>query len=120
MINLAEVITDPDFCQDFIVYRSNGSFVDGRWTEGTPTTITMTGIIQVASEKELVQIPEGDQIQGAMVFYSTQPFALTHTSKPPGISDKAMFRGEYYKLYQDADWGDYGFYKAIGARTQGS
>ena len=119
MIDVSEIITDPDFCQDFIVLRSTGSFVNHRWVENANTEVPMTGIIQVANEKELDQVLEGDRIKGAMVFYSTEEFLLSHGGNTQGISDIAVYKGEKYKLYQTSDWGDFGYYKAIGTRILG-
>lgn len=120
MIDMSDIIIDPDFAQSYTVLRSNGSFVDGVWTEGTPTRIVMYGPITVMSPRELSQYPEGDRIKGGMNFFSTKPLYVTRTGQTPGISDKIMWRGEYYKLFNVAPYADYGFYKGSGERIKGA
>ena len=126
VINVSEVITDPDLAQAYTIVRSVGSFVKGVWTEGTPTSISVVGTISVASNKELRQLPEGDRIQGAMVFHSTEQIYTTRVgagtgrrATTSGISDKILWRGDYYKVLNVSPYVDYGYYKAIGERIAG-
>ena len=119
MIDVSEIIEDPDFAQSFYVYRSTGSFINGVWTESTPTRIQMYGVITVANAKEVRMLPEGDRIQGAMDFYSTKALYVTRTGQTQGTSDKILWRGDYYKLINVKNWADYGFYSATGERIAG-
>jgi len=116
---MAEVILNAAYAQDFVVYRSNGEWVNGRWVEGTPTQITMRGVIQVAREKDMSQKLEGDRIRGAMMFHSTQLIYVTHNEGTSGLSDKIMWRNVYYKVVSVENYMDYGFCKAIGERMVG-
>jgi len=120
MIDVSEIVEDPDFAQEFTVYRSNGSFVKGRWTEGTPTQITILGVVTVMSARELNQLPEGDRIKAAMNFHSTLPIYVTRIGSSPGISDKIFWRGDYYKIFNVVPNVDYGYYKASGERITGA
>lgn len=120
MIDVSELIDDSDFAQNFVIYRSQGSFIDGVWTEETPTQIPLTGIIQPASPKELKMLPEGDRITGAIVIYSKIPIFLTRTGEEQGTSDKVYWKGDYYKLLNVSDWSDSGFYTGIAERITGS
>jgi hypothetical protein len=120
MINVSEVITDPDFVRQFTVYRSSGDWVSGRWTESTPEQIVMTGVISVMSEKELQAMPEGDKIKGAMVFHSLQELFVTRNGTEKGTSDKILWRGDYYRLFNIAPYIDYGYYRAAGERITGN
>lgn len=120
MINVSEIITDPDFAQNFIVYRSTGSFVDGVWTENTPKAIKMLGVVTVSSQRELDMVAEGDRIKGAMTFHTICPIYVTRVGTTAGTSDKILWRGEYYKLanvYPEVDWG---YWKGVGVRIKGA
>lgn len=119
-INVAELILDPDFAQKFTVYRSNGSFIKGVWTEGTPEKIEMVGVVVVMSSRDIRQLPEGDRVTGAMTFYTQRALYVTHTGQYQGISDKIYWRNNYYKLFSVSPWVDYGFYSAHGERILGS
>jgi len=97
--------------------------VDYNWVENTPIAISYCGIVQVQNVKDLVFTAEGDRVKGDVAFYSTVPFILTNGDiEEEGIAsaaDRAIFRGETYKLFQAYDYGNYGYYKAIGVREAG-
>ena len=52
----------------YTVTRTSGHFKEGKFVLDEPTKFDITGIITVASAKEINMIPEGDRINGAMVF----------------------------------------------------
>lgn len=119
MIDVSEILSDPDLCQDFTAIRSAGSFVGGRWTEDTPVEVPMTGVITVVNSKELQQIPEADQVKGAMAFFSADELFVTRKGETPGTSDRILWRGDYYRIFQVSPYADYGYFKAIGERMTG-
>lgn len=120
MINVQEIITDPDFCQTFTVSRSSGDFGKGGWAESTPTTITMIGVVTVANEKDMQQVPEADRVMGAMMFHSTEAIYTTRAKDTPATSDKIQWRGEWYRVAKVWPLVDYGFYKAYAYRMTGN
>lgn len=120
MINVSEIITDPDFAQEFTVYRSSGSFIRGVWTESTPITIKMRGVVTVMNGRELNMLEEGDRIAGGMTFHSCDEIFVTRIGDKQGTSDKIKWRGEYYKVANVFPYVDYGFYKASGVRIKGA
>ena len=120
MLDVSEVINSPEFCQSFTVYRSTGAFDLGGWKEGNATTLTMTGVISVANQKELLQIPEGDRVMGTMIFHSTQELFVTHNSNSaPGTSDQILWNGERYKVIGSFPYRDYGYWKSLAVRMTG-
>lgn len=121
MINPSRVLNSPQFQQPFTVTRSaGGAFINGVWTEGTPQTVNMSGIITVADAKTVQQVPEGDRITGAMLFYSTQEIYTTHADGQAGTSDKITWRGHVYKVMHVWPYGDYGYWKAYAVRIDGN
>lgn len=121
-INLSRIVLSPSLnSQTFKVYRSSGSFVGGRWIESiqSPPYFEIKGIVTPSSEKELKQIPEGDQIVGAMTFYTSEPLLTTHKDTNSGVSDKVEFDGELYKIISLLPWKNYGFYVSVGERIKG-
>jgi hypothetical protein len=119
MINVSEIITDPDLCQAFTVNRQSGQFGAGGWVPGAVTVIPMTGIAYPATEKEIKQVPEGDRATEAFAFYSTQELFVTHNDGVPGTSDQIVYQGDTYRLYADKNWSAAGYWKAIGVRMAG-
>lgn len=124
MINLAEVVNDPDFAQSFVITRSQGgAFKAGKWQDAT-TTVQGYGVIQPATAEELNQVPEGDRVNEVKSFHSSSPLYETHTSggDDPNarISDTIAWSGQNYKLVKVFQWQDFGYYKALGVRMSGA
>ncbi|MGG3012294.1 hypothetical protein ABEO98_22770 [Brevibacillus parabrevis] len=115
MINVSEVITDPDFAQSYLVHRRTNEWVAGRPSE-TETSINMLGVITVADAKTLEQLPEGDRVTGMMSFYATVPI---YETSEQGTSDQIEWRGELYRVKKVFPYGDYGYWKAVAERMAG-
>jgi hypothetical protein len=122
MINISEIITDPDFMQQLAVQRSSGAFVLGGY-QSTVTSIPMPGIVIVAKDQDLDTVPEGDRIGGAMAFYTLQEVFETNVagglSGTSGISDVITWRGQNYRIADVKPYADYGYWKSIGVRMTG-
>lgn len=120
MLNLSELLIDPDFAQPFTIQRSSGSFQLGGF-QSTVTMIGAVGAITVASEQDLDQVPEGDRVTGAMTFYTATPLFRTHADGgAPGLSDVLLWRGDAYRIQKIWPYADYGYYKAVAVRTSGA
>ena len=62
-------------------------------------------------------IPEGDKIVGAMVFHSECVIFGTSNNPEPGrSSDILIWRAQEFRVLQDAQYVDYGYFKAIAVR----
>ena len=116
MISISEMMNDPDFSQDFIIYRKRPSWVKGKTVLAEDPPLIITGVVIAAGTWDLQQVPEGDRIAGIMAFYSTNPLYVTQSAQ---ISDEIVWNGERYKLLQVSDYRDYGYYKALGERMEG-
>jgi len=119
MIDVSELIGDPDFEQGYTVTRSSGDFGAGGWKENTPVSIPMNGVITVARFKDLNQVPEADRVTGAMLFYSTQEIYVTHNDASKGTSDVITWNGDDYRIAYIWPYVDYGYWKAYGVRKRG-
>lgn len=121
MINVAEMIVDPDFAQSYNVVRTVGSWVKGRFVQ-TEQVLSFVGPIIAANQKEINMLPEGDRVAGLMVFYTTadNPFKISRTDNEEGLSDQPIWRGDRYKLLSVFSYDDYGYQKAIGHRIGGA
>jgi hypothetical protein len=119
LINVAELMTDPDFTQVLKVWRQTGEWIAGEFVYGEEVMLSVPGIVTVANVKDLEQVPEGDRVKGTMCFYSTFKLELTRNSPDQGTSDQIEWRGERYRLFQIMPQFDYGYNKAFGARMAG-
>lgn len=122
-LDISEVINDPDFCSDFIVHRTTGTFVGGRFTP-TTTPLPVTGIIEPHDEKEIVQLPPGDSIQGSIDIYTHKQLNTTilakETWEPDRLSDEVEWHGYRYKVINSLPWGDFGYYRSLAVRKFGA
>jgi hypothetical protein len=124
MINVRELITDPDFASSCTVIRTRGKWQRGRFTITEQKNIIYRGAVQPARVKELEQMPEGDRRRGVMKFFCRPPMVLhiTNDSQPDGddelISDEIMFNGARYRITQVADWSNNGYIRAFGVLTE--
>ena len=118
-LNLSRVANSPAFAQTYVVNRSSGSFQRGGYVS-TTTAIPFYGIIQPASEEDLLQVPEGDRATGMMGFISELPMYKTRAEgTTSGIGDTITWRGQDYRIVAVTIWGDFGFFKSIGSRLSG-
>lgn len=126
MINVAEIVNDPDFAQVFSISRSsNGAFDDSGVWQDSKVAVPMYGVIQPATAKELLQVPEGDRVKEVKSFHSSQEMIVTETTgltdPNAAISDIVIWptTGEQYRLVKLYPWQDFGYYKALGVRISG-
>ncbi|HJX53168.1 MAG TPA: hypothetical protein VJ801_10420 [Polyangia bacterium] len=116
--SLSEIADDPDLGTSFLIIRTTGSFAAGGWVAGTPVQIPASGVIAVAEDEALLQIPEGDRVAGAMQLISSQQIYETQATRA-GISDKVLWNGNYYRVVGVAPWADFGFWSAVMVRMSG-
>lgn len=115
MINVAELIHDPDFCQPYTLYRKVTILIGGR-TKTSEQDFQRSGVIVAANSKDLLQVPEGDRTKGLIAVYDTEPLLVTNET---GTSDEIVWHDERYRLFQVWPSKDYGFYKALAERMVG-
>jgi hypothetical protein len=119
MIDVSDIVVDPDLAEAFTIYRTTGAFGEGGWIANEPTVVPAKGVVTVVNEKELEMIPEGDRVKGAMNFYTTTPINVT-SQAGSNISDEIEWKGERYRVVSIAPWVSFGFYKATGVRMEGN
>lgn len=117
MINISEMMYDPDFCQQITVKRKAGAWKEGYWKE-SKETLQMTGVITTAGEQDLAMLPEADRISGAIAVRVAPPYQLyptQQTSEHQGTSDVVIWRNKEYKVSAILPDDDWGFRKALCA-----
>ena len=117
MIDLSEVVNDPDLAKEFAILRQSGSFQLGGWVSDPPQEIPAFGVITVATPKMLQMVPEGDRVGGEMAFITANEIYLT-SEKRSGTSDQLVWHGEKYRVIHVAPWMDYGFFIAVAVRMK--
>lgn len=118
MINVADVVSDPDLAQPFTILRSTGSWVNGVW-QSTVVSTPSYGVIAEPTEVDLEMVPEGDKVKGAIVVWSPQIIYATHaTEGAGGSSDIIIWNGLNHRVLQTKLYSDYGYYRAIATRMK--
>lgn len=109
-VNVAKVIKNPNFAQKYSIFRKSGKFVKGVFVQ-SETEIKVTGVVTAPSSNDIIQIAEADRVTGIMCFHSNQEIFVTRDS---GTSDEILWRGSRYRIFRVVQWGDYGYWKALG------
>lgn len=119
MINIGRVANSRMFTQSLTLRRyTGGEFKIGGFEDPTAVESTITGIAYPSSEKEIMQVPEGDRIRGMHTFISTTELKVSSGTNSAN-ADRIKWKGEWYKLVSLLDFGDYGAYIAVGVRMEG-
>lgn len=119
MIDVSEMLNDPDLCESFTITRTTGTFQIGGWVKNIPQQIQAYGAVRNTSGKELDMIPEADRVKNTLTFRSVTP--MFETSEANGmISDVLAFHGEQYRILAVKDYSSQGYYLAIATIMGGS
>lgn len=78
MITVDDIVSDGDMVapEPWIIERSQGTWVSGGYQSIT-TNIEVIGPVRVASNKEIMMLPEGDRVGSLRCFYATQVMYVT-------------------------------------------
>ncbi len=127
MIDVSELITDPDFAAPYTVYRRTGKWVKGRFTVSEPEVLKYYGAVQPASEREIQQLHIGDSEQGVMKFFTRKPNDLYITREfsesdndDAQVSDEIKFNGRMYKVLKVMPWHHGGWCRAYASLKEGN
>lgn len=120
MIDVSELITDPDFAVHYTVYRRTGKWVKGRFEVSEPEILNFYGAVQPASVREIQQLHIGDSEHGIMKFFTRKPNDIFITkefseSEEIQISDEIEFDGRIYKVLQVMPWHHGGWCSAFAS-----
>jgi len=87
--------------------RPSGAFVSGRWVEGSSTTLSFSGHVQVANPKDLAVLPEGNRAEDAIKIFTK--YALQ-------INDEITYDSVTWKVYNIAKRAIGNYFKALCVR----
>ena len=125
MINVKELMSDPDFSTHYIIHRTHTKFIEGRQTVVKREMLKYYGPVQPAKEKDLEQLPEGDRKNFVMKFFCKPPKKLYITdnkingdSEDIIISDILKYDGSYYKILLVKPWKHNGYLRAFATEIE--
>ena len=120
MINVSELIGDPDFCQ------SNGVKVTRRTVtivNHKPVTqeqkLTLVGIITISDEQSDEMLPEADRNKEAIHIFTYKRLMCTGCDRATGkdyMADIVTFEGVNYKVAYCLNDAQYGFCRSTAVK----
>lgn len=119
MINISELIGDPDFTQPngVTVKRTSYSIVNHKVVPNTPRTLKLTGIITIANDRTTDMQPESDRNAEAINVFTYKPLYTTGipdaSSVSTFLSDVIIWQGLEYAVMNCMDDAQYGFCKSV-------
>jgi hypothetical protein len=124
VIDVSELIDDPDFACPYTVYRRTGQWTKGRFGTTEPQTLSFYGAVQPATVREIEQLGRGDDVNGVMKFFTRQPNDIYITRElneadDIQISDEIEFHGSLYKVLQVMPWQHGGWTRAFASLKEG-
>ena len=119
VIDLSEVINDPDMAETFTILRTTGQFAAGGFVRNAPATLNTYGVVSVATAKDIDALPEGDHINEVRAFWTVDPLYVTNDANSE-VSDILVWQGTQYRILTEPDYNNRGYYKALATRMVGN
>ncbi len=110
MIDLSELIDDPDFSQAGSFFRVKQTVVDGELAE-VKTPVSAQCIIQPFGNEDFQALPEGDKYK---------PHIRIFTAVDLNVGDYLDYQGERWRVIKKGNWSDYGYYDYAAVRYVGT
>jgi len=110
MIEISDLLEDPDFAQGFTIRRQTGSFTEGDFST-VDTVIPAVGVIQPASSQDVLTFaPEGERQGNWITIYCKQE--IRQGDGQDIFSDVIVWQGSYFRVAQAKHWETQGYYRA--------
>lgn len=122
MINIAELINDPDFCQPYgiNIVRTTIETVNHRVKE-TPARIKLTGIITIDSENEDAMLSEADLNSERIHIFTHERLKTVGIDREDGkeyAADIVKFNGADYIVRYCLNDAQYGFCRSTAIKLR--
>ena len=116
MIDVSQLMTDPDFVKPLVLKRFAGSFgVEGEYTQGAPQPLRISGSVQHPSPSDRARFEaEGERNTAIIKIYSGA--RLYDTDGEGRQSDVITWSCDDYRVFECRPWGDNGYWLAFAQR----
>jgi hypothetical protein len=134
MINLSRVVAGILLPESYTIQRNAGAFVAGGWKIVGSVNVQGYGVVSVAKDQDLLMLPEGDRVTGAMVFHSEQRIYETQLdggfnqqaygaggfgSTKQHLSDIILWNSLQYRVLLVAPYPNRAYWRAVAVRMAG-
>lgn len=112
MIDVSELVSDPDFAQDFSMIRESVTLVEGEAQVTPAAAVPMFGVIQPASAEDFTEFNVEGQREGAWIAIWCAAEIRMGNGKNQ-LGDIIVWRGSNYRVAKAKHWETQGYYKAL-------
>jgi hypothetical protein len=108
----------PSFASDVSIlrYPKGGYDEHGREKAQEPEEVTIRGVVQTATDEDLVKVDEGRRTRGGIRIF-TPTLLRTASVKEQIQPDVVLWEGLKWQVERIDNWSEYGFhYKAVATR----
>jgi hypothetical protein len=110
MLDVADVLQDPDLAQTLTVRRAVVAVDDNGRAAETPSTLTISGVVAPATDEQLQRLAEGDRSSETIAVYTATRLTDGDDTHGP---DVVAWKGGTYLVKSVWDWSDYGYFEAL-------
>lgn len=97
LIDVSELLTDPDFTNTVMLIRRASSVNSYGENVLTETSSSITAVVQGANTETLERVPEGARLSDLIdVYYK----GALHAESPSGYADVIVWGGKRYQVFQ--------------------
>ena len=108
MINVGEIVVDPDFVQGFTYIRRELLWDNGRYTT-TEETHTATGTI-ISRDNQEMNLQEGGILNsGSIGVWTHEKLYVTSDNPNDHLADIIIYKGRRYIVNNNRDHSEYGY-----------
>lgn len=112
MIDVAELMDDPDFASEFQIKRHVGAFAEEGEFSTAETLLDRVGVVQPAKADDVVRyLPEGERQGNHIAIWCAEDVLMANGSDRE--SDVVVWDGEYYRVAFSKQWKLHGYWFAI-------
>jgi hypothetical protein len=112
MLDVADVLIDPDLAQAVLVTRATEDVDERGRTQQLKHDFTVQGVVHPATEKQLLLLPEASRGDETIAVYTVTKLTAGDDAHS---SDTVTWQGETYKVVKVMDYSDYGYILALAA-----
>ncbi|TXG97747.1 MAG: hypothetical protein E6R08_06405 [Nevskiaceae bacterium] len=123
MINIAELVTDPDFAQPIKLFTVSSAIATAGMAAGEVVIThtadrTVTGVLTPnITPDEMVVVPEGMRGQEMIKIYVVVPLTYTSDDSVPSTNDFIRYKNRIWKMAYAKDWSDQGYWMGIAVNS---
>lgn len=108
MINVVELMSDPDFASTFLVRRPRGDRDDaGVFQVLDYTDTSVVGIVQPADPAAVQMLPEGERLGNVIEVWSAAELRASDAAE--ALSDVLVVDGQSFRVIKSEDWSANGY-----------